>query len=357
MPRWVHAAADSCGMIGDGGPKVVATMYAFGATDFDTEGALSAMVHSATEPGASASGCKVRDGLEDYLALGYVSTSLWGSASRTLEYAMTDFAISQFAAALGHPKTSKTYLKRAQNWKNLEHGGYIVPRGPDGQFIANYSADGCVSDAFVEGSGGQYSFMVRFNESGLFNQIGGKAAAIARLDRHFEQLNAGPCSEFAFMGNEISLKTPWMYAFAGAPWKTQQVVRRVLEGLYADAPGGMPGNDDGGVLSAWVVFAALGMYPQISGVGGLVVGSPEFPQAAIHLANGAVIRISAPDASETNFYVQGLKVNGPDYGSAWIPWSSIAGGGQIDFVLGAVPNTAWGTQQESAPPSYDDSGQ
>ena len=76
------------------------------------------------------------------------------------------------------------------------------------------------------------------------------------LDRHFQQLNAGPCSEFAFMGNEVSLKTPWMYAFAGAPWKTQEVVRRILLELYSNSPAGMPGNDDGGVLSSWVVLAS-----------------------------------------------------------------------------------------------------
>jgi hypothetical protein len=103
--------------------------------------------------------------------------------------------------------------------------------------------------------------------------MGSRAAALARLDRHFQQLNAVPCSEFAFMGNEVSLKTPWMYAFAGEPWKTQEVVRRVLAELYSNTPGGMPGNDDGGVLSAWYVLSSIGLYPQISGVGGLVVST------------------------------------------------------------------------------------
>jgi len=97
----------------------------------------------------------------------------------------------------------------------------------------------------VEGSGAQYGLMVRFNQRALFNAIGGNSAAVARLDRHFQQLNAGPCSEFAFMVNEPSLKSPWMYAFAGAPWKTQQTVRRILSEPISNSPGGMPGNDDG----------------------------------------------------------------------------------------------------------------
>src|SRR5260370_19140199 len=183
--------------------------------------------------------------------------------------------------------------------------------------------------------------------------MGGDSAAIARLDRHFRQLNAGPCSEFAFMGNEPSLKSPWMYAFAGAPWKTQQTVRRILSELYSNSPGGMPGNDDGGVLSSWVVFASLGLYPVISGVPGLVVGSPVFPEVSIQLANGGVIRIDAPGADARRWYVQELRVNGQVHASPWIPWRVISNGGQLEFVLGHSPNEAWGHHQEVAPPSYD----
>jgi putative alpha-1,2-mannosidase len=248
--------------------------YALGARDFDTAGALAAMIRDATQPGTTSAGCPVREGLDDYLTLGYVSTNTWGSAARTLEYA----------------------------------DGYIVPRKPTGQFVANFSPDGCNGDAFIEGCGGQYSFMVRFNERALFNAIGGSAAAVARLDRHFQQLNAGPCSEFAFMGNEVSLKTPWMYNFAGAPWKTQRVVHRILSELYSNAPAGMPRNDDGGVLSSWVVFASLGLYPEISGVGGLAVATPVFPDAVIHLSN--------------------------------------------EFDVGAMTNHSWGTQSD-AMPSFD----
>jgi putative alpha-1,2-mannosidase len=231
--------------------------------------------------------------------------------------------------------------------------GNIVPRSRDGRFLPGFSLDGCGSDAFVEGSGGQYGFMVRFNGRGLFDAIGGSAAAIARLDRHFQRLNAGPCSEFAYMGNEVSLKTPWMYAFAGAPWKTQDVVRRILAELYTNTPGGMRGNDDGGVLSSWVVFSSLGLYPQISGVGGLVVGSPVFAHAEIRLPNGRTIRIDAPGAGVRNRYVQSLSVNGQDYRSAWIPWKLLANGGELVFAMGGDASQTWGAPVEVAPPSFD----
>ena len=353
MPRWVHAATDSCGMFGDDGSKVIATSYAFGARDFDAPAALAAMIRNATVPGTTSAGCPVRDGLDDYLALGYVSTNTWGSAARTLEYAGGDFAISRLAAALGDTANAAFFLRRAQNWRNLVHDRNIAPRSSDGSWAPNFSPDGCTGDAYIEGSGGQYDFAVRFNGRGLFNALGGNSAAIARLDRHFQQLNAGPCSEFAYMGNEVSLKTPWMYAFAGAPWKAQELVRRIVSQLYSNSPGGMPGNDDGGVLSSWVVFASLGVYPQISGVGGFVLGSPVFPHAVIHLASGATIRIEAPQADAAHPYVLSLRVNGQDYGSPWIPWSALAAGGSIEFVLGDSPNPAWGAQPAAAPPSFD----
>jgi predicted alpha-1,2-mannosidase len=352
LPRWVHAATDSCGMFGDDSPAVISTAYALGARDFDTAGALAAMIRDATQPGTTSAGCPVRDGLDDYLALGYVSTNTWGSAARTLEYATSDFAISQFAVALGDGTNAALFLQRAQNWRNLFRDGYIVPRKPTGQFVAGYNPDGCNGDAFIEGSGGQYSFMVRFNERALFNAIGGSAAAVARLDRHFQQLNAGPCSEFAFMGNEVSLKTPWMYNFAGAPWKTQRVVHRILSELYTNTPGGMPGNDDGGVLSSWVVFASLGLYPEISGVGGLAVATPVFPDAVIRLAGGGTIHIAAPAAGGDNTYVQSLRINGQDYASPWIPWNVLSSGAELQFDLGASANHSWGTQSD-AMPSFD----
>ena len=353
LPRWVHAATDSCGMVGDDGAKVIATAYAFGAKDFDARGALAAMVRGATLPGTSSAGCPEREGIEDYLGLGYVSTATWGSASRTLEYASSDFSISQFANALGDPSTARDFLRRAQSWRNLVHNDYIVPRDSNGNFLSGFSPDGCVSDAFVEGSGGQYAFMVRFNALGLFDSMGSPGEAVARLDRHFQQLNAGPCSEFAFMGNEISLKTPWMYDFAGAPWKTQQVVRRILLELYANSPGGMPGNDDGGVLSSWVVFASIGLYPQISGVGGLAVGSPIFPRILIRLAGGGQIQIDAPDAAAAKPYVQDLGINGQDYRSSWIPWKLLSKGAEIAFALSDSPSRNWGSHRSVAPPSFD----
>jgi len=349
LPRWQHANSNSGGMIGDSQDAAIATVYAFGATTFDTLGALAAMDKGASVIDTESGGHTVREGLSDYLSLGYVSTLTDGSGARTLEYVNDDFAISQFAQALGDTQLRDRYLARAQNWRNLFNDGYIVPRHADGSFI---SFDPASESGFVESNGAQYVWMVPFNLRGLFDAMGGNTQAIARLDEHFTELNAGPRSVHAFMGNEPELKAPWSYAWAGAPWRTQDVVRRCLLELYSNSPGGMPGNDDGGAMGSWVVWGAIGLFPQIPGVSGFVVGSPLFSSVTVQFANGNTLQINAPAASDDARYVQSLRLNGQDYNSAWIPWGAVRSGGTLDFVLGTTPNTQWGSDPSVAPPSF-----
>ncbi len=351
LPRWAHANTNSGGMLGDGPSAIIATAHAFGATHFDVWSALTAMEKGALDPNTTSGGVKVRTALTEFLQLGYVPTSQSVSGSRTLEYTTDDFAISRFVLALGDAAKAGYYLRRAQNWKNLVHEGYLVPRHTDGTFVA-YDQPWNGLD-FAEGSIAQYSWMVPFNMRGLIDRTGGNAAAVARLDTHFTEFNAGPWSEFSFMGNEPSLKTPWVYAFAGAPWRTQDVVRRAAVQLFRNSPDGLPGNDDLGTLSSWYVFASIGLYPHIPGVGGFVVGSPMFTSVQIHLANGNTIRIDAPAASAATPFVQSLKVNGKEHNSAWIPWDALKSGGTLEFALSGVPNREWGADPAQAPPSFD----
>jgi predicted alpha-1,2-mannosidase len=352
LPRWLHANSNSGGMVGDSQDAVIATAYAFGARRFDISAALGAMDRGASQLGARSGGHPVREGLEDYLNLGYVSTSVEGSAAITLEYANDDFAISQFALALGDTVKHRKYMRRAQNWRNLFSNGYIVPRNADGSFIRDFYP--ATEVGFVESSGAQYVWMLPFNMRGLFDAMGGNQQAIERLDRHFMRINSGPDSEFAFIGNEPGLKAPWSYVFAGAPWRTQQVVRRTLLQYFFNAPGGLPGNDDGGAMSSWVVWASLGLFPHIPGVGGVVAGSPLFPSIAVRLAGGGTLQINAPAAGAAAPYVQGLTLNGAAFHSPWIPWDAIAPGGTIEFSLGEAPNPQWGSDPDEAPPSFDE---
>ena len=160
-------------------------------------------------------------------------------------------------------------------------------------------------------------------------------------------------SEFAYMGNEPDEEAPWVYDFAGAPARTQAVVRRVQTELFTDQPNGLPGNDDAGSLSSWYVFSALGLYPEIPGVAGFAVGSPVFPLAILHLDNGKIIWIVGRNATPSNPFVQSLKLNGQPYESPWVPWSALSEGGVLEFDLGDKPS-AWGSDPKNAPPSFDD---
>jgi predicted alpha-1,2-mannosidase len=346
LPRWQQVNRNSGGMVGDGDDMIIATSFAFGANQFDTEAALAAMDKGASQPGTTSDGFEVRDGLKDYLQLGYVPDE----AAVTLEYCNDDFALAQFAKALGDDKKHLAYQKRAQNWKNLfdDSTGLIRPRKTDGTWMENFSAKS--DKGFIEGTAGQYVWLVNFNYASLINKIGGNEKTVERLDHFFKKLNSGLNLETAWMGNEPCEETPWIYDFAGAPWQTQKTVRRIQMELFTDQPYGIPGNDDAGALSSWYVFSALGLYPEIPGVAGLVVGSPLFPKATIHLKNGTAIEIFGKRASVENPYVQSLKLNGRKYASPWISWSELSNGARLDFNLGSKPS-AWGKNQ--MPPSFD----
>jgi predicted alpha-1,2-mannosidase len=345
LPRWEQGNADSHGMSGDDGDVIIANAYAFGATNFDTAGAFKAMVGGQAQ---------IREGFADYARLGYVPADLssgLSSASVTLEYANDDFAIAQFAKALGNSSAYNTYLQRSANWLNLLNTAsqLVQPRNANGSWVQGF--DPASQNGFQEGNSAQYSWMVSFNLAGLFSQMGGNSAAAGRLDTFFSKLNAGPNSPFAWMGNEPSVEVPWEYDFALAPSHTQDMVRRIETRLWANTPGGMPGNDDGGEMSSWYVFAAMGLYPEITSIGGFVIGSPLFSSAALYLTGGIALQINAPEASDDQRYVQSLKLNGNPTTSLWLPWTSVQNGATLDFTLGGSASS-WGSSPQDAPPSF-----
>jgi predicted alpha-1,2-mannosidase len=345
LPRWEQANADSRGMDGDGGDAVIANAYAFGATSFDASAALQAMINGQS---------LIREGYADYVKLGYVPADLQpglSSASITMEYASDDFAIAQFAHALGNSAEHSTYLQRSGSWQNLFNAasGYVQPRNADGSWVQGF--DPSSQSGFLEGDSAQYTWMVPFDLSGLFAQMGGDSAVVGRLDSFFTELNSGPNSLHAWMGNEVCVGVPWEYDFAQAPSRTQEVVRSIETQLWSNAPGGMPGNDDGGEMSSWYIFASMGLYPEIPGTGGFVVGSPLFTSMTLELRGGHTLQVNAPQASDTRPYVQDLEVNGTPTTSLWLPWTDVQNGATLAFTLGGSPSS-WGSGPQDVPPSY-----
>lgn len=335
-------------MTGDPYHSILASMYAFGATGFDAKDALASMVKGATTVQKPHARYVERFGLDDYRKLGHIP----GDPSSTLEYTTADFGIADLAGRLGDTSTQAEFMSRAQNWQNLFNPAddQLQPRNRDGSFVTPY--DPADSGWWVEGNGAQYQWMVPYDLAGLFRAMGGKDAAVKRLDTYFTKLNAGPHEPYAFLGNEPSLNAPYAYAYAGAPYRTQDVVRRALNTLYGPGPDGLVGNDDLGTMSAWYVWGALGMFPQVPGRAELVLASPLFPRITIHRGSGQTITVNAPDASADTYYVRSLRVNGRATDRAWLPESFVADGGTLDYTLGTEADTSWGSAAADAPPSF-----
>ncbi len=361
---WANGQTDT--MVGDSADPVIAGAYAFGARAFDARAALAAMVRGASQTGISSNGGYVeRPALGDYLRYGYipheengdaVRATLepaipWGTAATTLEYETDDFAIAALAADLCDTPTRGQFLARSANWRKLldPATGYLEPRYSTGAFPSGYSLTG--GDGFVEGDASQYTWMVPFDLAGLTAAIGGDRQAARRLDGFFTQLNAGPNSTYAFLGNEPTLETPWEYDWLGRPYETQAVVRRALETLYAPAPGGWPGNDDMGEMSSWWVLGALGLYPEIPGEPVLALASPLFGRTTVKLGAGT-LRIDAAGANDRRPYVQSLKLDGRAYRRPWLSFAQIAHGAKLRYGLGGRPRPGWGSSAAAAPPSF-----
>jgi predicted alpha-1,2-mannosidase len=363
MPKWQQINSNSGGMGGDSPTVVVANAIAYGATKFDQAAAFKAAEFAATDGSARSDGHLAREALAEYMDKGYISTAqskfmprpfntVASGPAYTLEYAADDFALAQMALHLGYEAKSQKYLARSMNWKNvfnLEYG-YIRPRDPNG----SWSTQSKLTTTMVEGDSLQYTWMIPFDLRELFDSMGGAGVVVQRLDKHFTHLNAGETSEFAWMGNEPEEVAPWEYDFAGAPWRTQDVVRRISRECFKATPDGLPGNDDGGAMSSWEVWAMLGIFPEIPGVGGFVIGSPLFPEARLRTEGGHSLHILGLSAGQDHQYVQSLLLNGRRTSKLWLPMGTILArrNTSLVFRLGDQPNRSWGASISDAPPSF-----
>lgn len=348
LPVWPMANDETGEMVGDPADLILSSIYAFGGRDFDTRNALKLMIRGADDATTHTRLYPERPGLDEYLRKGYVSesSSHRGSASITLEYANADFAISQFAHDLGDDATANRFLDRSANWMTLfdPETRYIRPRNVNGEFIPSFSPG--IGDGFVEGNSSQYTWMVPYNLAGLIAKIGDSDIVRQRLDSYFSQYGKWQGGPFFLLSNEPSFGDPWIYNWAGFPWRAQQVVHKAVHDLFSDEPGGLPGNDDLGATSSWLVFADLGMYPEIPAVGGVTLSTPEFPEVTLHLGDH-ILHVRAI-GSEDLLYIRKVAVDGRDVKNWWLPWSVLHKSGTLVYTLQANPFTSAG----DAPPSY-----
>jgi len=309
-------------------------------------------------------------GRDLYDRLGYVPADKWfESVSRTQEYAYDDWASSHLARAVGATADAERLVKRSHNWRNVLDPSirFARPRFSDGSWWSPYDPVqlGHMPKPwwrdYTEANGWQATFLNQHDIYGLIEHFGGDAAFEARLDSFFSAPSTLPANappdisglvgQYAH-GNEPDQHAPYLYAYVGAPWKTQRMVRRLLTEMYKAAPDGMIGNDDCGQMSAWFVLSALGFYPvdPVSAV--YVFGSPLFDRAEVSVGGGKRLVIEAPGNASDRPYVQSVLWNGRPWSRSWIAHRDIVRGGTLTFNMGAEPNRNFGRARADRPPSF-----
>ena len=337
FPRWVMANIETGIMQGDPTPILVSNAWAFGARNYDPKPLLRLMRRNAEVPGITSQDIEVRPGLKQYLEKGYYNASI------QLEYTSADFAIGQFALrAVGDEFLSWRYFHFARSWKNLFNPdtGWLQSRDSNGHFKS-------LGEDFRESTYKNYFWMVPYDINGLVEIIGGKEEAERRLDEFFIRLDAGYNDPWFASGNEPSFHIPWVYNWIGKPYKTQKVINRTINEQYSSAINGLPGNDDLGTMGAWYVFACIGLYPEIPGIGGFTINTPIFESVTLKLKKGDLI---IKGGSEKNIYTQSLKLDGKIHDSTWLEWTDLENGAVLEFKTASKPNLKWGV--ETVPPSF-----
>jgi predicted alpha-1,2-mannosidase len=287
----------------------------------------------------------------------------------TLENSFDDWNIAHLARVLNKPEDEKLFLQRAANYKNLFRAdkGLMWPKDADGKWIEPMDPkfDGGMGgrDFYDENNAYTYTWDVMHDIDGLTALMGGPSKTEANLDQLFRELLGR--SKYAFqakfpdstsmagqfsMGNEPSLAIPYIYNRLGSSWKTQKRIRMLLESFFTDTVQGIPGDEDGGGLSAFVVFSMLGFYPVTPGIPTYDVGSPVFDKATVHLKNGKDFVVLARHNSRENKYVQSIQLNGKPLNQIWFRHADIADGGTLELMMGDVPNTTLGSIGSILPP-------
>ncbi len=345
LPIWSHYANDNWCMSGYHSVSVVADAVVKGVFNGDVEKALQACIVTSNK--------RNYEGIGYYIDKDYIPAERSGiSVSNTLEYAYDDWAIAQLAKKLGKIDIYNEYLKRSQNWMNNfdKQSGFMRPKSENGNWTSKFDPMSTHGQGFIEGNSWNYSFFVPHDPNGLANAMGGKLNFAKRLDTLFtmhlpneffaetEDITREGIIGGYVHGNEPAHHVPYLYNWAGQPWKTQAQVRRILEMQYRPTPDGLGGNDDCGQMSAWYMFSAMGFYPVAPGSAEYAIGSPAVNSATIHLENGKTFSIEAIGQSSKNVYVKKVTLNGQPITNYTLKHADILNGGKLVFLMSAKPN-------------------
>ncbi|MDB5195840.1 MAG: hypothetical protein JWP88_210 [Flaviaesturariibacter sp.] len=341
LPVWELSGNETFCMIGYHSVPVIWDAYQKGIRGFDAKLALTA---------ARAYAESNRFGLDQYRRQGYIANDYeHESVSKTLEYAYDDWCIAQLAKALGEDSVYKTYIQRAQYYKNVFDPETHHMRGKLGAMWQKPFDPREINNFYTEGNSWQYSFAVPQDIEGLMKLHGGKDAFAAKLNELFTTSSqttgrdqadvTGLIGQYA-QGNEPSHHMAYLFAFAGQPWRTQELVHKICTEFYTNTPDGLIGNEDCGQMSAWFVMSSMGFYPVTPGSGEYVLGKPLFDEVTIRLENGKRFVMKATGEGknvkskmQNAKYVSAVSLNGMRYGKSYLAHDEIVKGGEVSFIL------------------------
>ena len=337
--RWILANIETGIMQGDPTPILISNSFAFGAKDFNLEKAYKHMYNGAMTPRLYSQNQEIRPYLKEYINNGHTFSSMM------LEYTSSDFAIGQFAInALNKIEDSNFFINRSQSWNNIYNPKL---KWLNSKYPNNVWKD--ITHDWREGTYKNYFWMVPYNLKGLIDKIGGNEFAENRLDSLFSRLDAKYEEDWFAAGNEPDFQVPWIYNWIKKPHKTTETIKRILDEQYNSSSKGLPGNDDLGTMGAWYVFASIGLYPMIPGVGGLSINIPSFDEVLINFSNKKTLKIITSNTD--NFYTKSLLFNNKPHNSTWITWDKIKKGGILTFETTKNKQSNWG--ESETPPSFN----
>ncbi len=356
LPVWHLMGNETDCMVGNPGVPVLADLVLKGF-DVDAQAALKAMTTSAMLNERS------MGLLKQYGYIPYDLEPDKETVARGLEYALADWCIARVAGKVGDKDTEAYFLDRSKSYRHYFDKQMRFMRGKDsqGRFRPTAEFDPLSTkhrnDDYCEGNAWQYTWLVPHDVHGLVALFGGEKAFIQKLDSLFivegdlgDEASpdvSGLIGQYAH-GNEPSHHIIYMYNYVGQPWKTAQLVRRVLRELYRNAVDGLSGNEDVGQMSAWYVLSSIGLYQEEPAGGRFIIGSPLFNKVTIHVDDNVRFTIKAVNNSDENIYVQSARLNGKRYDKNYIDYRDIVAGGILELIMGPKPSK-WGTSKKSRP--------
>jgi len=359
VPVWPLQGKETGTMTGYHSASVIAEAYSKGFTGIDWKAAYPPLRKRAMDDDYR--------GLGYYRKLGYIPADKEEeSASKQMEYVYDDWAVAHIARAAGASQDEQLLLQRSKNYRHmfdqktnfvrarLENGDWAEPFDPRGMGHSKKWRD------FTEANSWETTFAVQHDVKGFMELFGGRKAFIAKLDELFSTSSelppdappdiAGLVGQYAH-GNEPCHHIAYLYTYAGAPYKTQERVRSLLETMYDNQPDGLAGNEDCGQMSAWYVISSLGFYAVDPASGTYVLGSPFFDNVELNMGSGKTLRLVARRSSPDAKYVQSVTLNGQPHEKTWFSHADIANGGTFVFMLSDKPDFQYGASEKDAPPS------